>query len=168
MNMEKKIKFNSVINGKKFKIVRPKKDTHVMAIPLDNFPTSGLHIIYNELHIFRNHYDLFNEAGIKEEKEEPMYLVGYDSTPSFYLRSGQNTIKVDCSDENYIKFLPITPTDKIETMFDITGYNISSSATCWGIFVFDVNKIDGEKLAGELTTWEKMQKKRKNNEPLQM
>ena len=164
--MKKKVKFDTEINGKKFKIVRPKKDTHIMAMPLENFPASGLHIIYNEKHIFRNHYDIFQDVGVKDDTDEPIYLYGYDSTPSFYIKSGQNTIKVDISDEDDIKFLPLTPTDKVETTFDIDEFNISSSATCWGIIIYDKEKVDGENLENNLLTRKRLkeQEEEKKND----
>jgi len=145
--MEKKIEFDTIKDGIKFKIKRPKKDTFVMAIPYDsNYP--GLHIIYNGNKPFQNHYDW----GSSREK---IYLCNCNSTPSFYFKSGQNYLKITLDEEDNISFLPLTKTSEINTYYKSGEYCVSSASDGWGIFIYDIDVVDGKKLEEKLMTRKK-------------
>ena len=68
-------------------------------------------------------------------------IEGYKSTPSFYLKSGQNCFRVDC-DVDDIKVLPITETHEMDTYMKDKCCCISSQASCWAKALYYTSRPD--------------------------
>lgn len=143
--MKKKVEFETIKEGIRVTIKRPKKDTYVMAIPLDDKTMPGLHVVYDGSAKYQNHYDF----GSSREK---IYLCSYNSTPSFFLKSGQNHLKISLDDKDDVLFQPLTETREINTYYMPGDYCISTASSCWGIFIYDTGNVDIEQLKKELPT----------------
>ena len=70
-----------------------------------------------------------------------VYFEGCQSTPSFYLKSGQNSFRIDC-DVDDIKVLPITETHEMGTDLKDKCYRISSQASCWAKAIYYTSRPD--------------------------
>ena len=123
-------RFNTTINDIEFKMIRKDDNCWIKAEPIHRESTpSSLHIILNgEDH----HWDVYDENGRESQK---VYFKGYKSTPSFYLKSGENRFRVDC-DADDIKVLPITETHKMDTYLEDNCYCVSSQASCWAVALY--------------------------------
>jgi len=130
------MKFNTTINDIEFKMIRKGDNCWIKAVPLTQQSTpSSLHIILNgEDH----HWDVYDESGRDIHK---VYFEGYKSTPSFYLKSGENSFRIDC-DVDVIKVLPITETHKMDTYLKDKCYCISLQASCWAIAIYSTSRPD--------------------------
>jgi len=133
---EKYMRFNTTINDIEFKMIRKDDNCWIKAGPITRESTpSSLHIILNgEEH----HWDVYDENGCEAHK---VYFEGYKSTPSFYLKSGENRFRVDC-DVDDIKVLPITETHKLDTYLKNNCYCISSQASCWAKAIYYTSRLD--------------------------
>ena len=129
-------RFNTIINDIEFKMIRKSSNCWIKAVPINHVSTpSSLHIILNgEDH----HWDVYNEDGKEANK---VYFEGYESTPSFYLKSGQNSYEIKCSEKD-IKVLPITETHKIDTYLKDNCYCISSQASCWAVAIYNAKNVE--------------------------
>ena len=123
--MAKKDKrFNTNINGKDFKIIVQKDGRYVMAVPQPpTYPPSGLHIILNGKY---HHYDIYNEKG---EKDDKIYLHGFDERQNFYVTSGNRHYKIDV--EADVKLLPIDEIPQLEYETSGNTLIVKSSADGW-------------------------------------
>jgi len=129
-------KFNAIINNIEFKMIRKDENCWIKAEPINRVSTpSSLHIILNgEEH----HWDIYDESGKESHK---VYFKGYESTPSFYLKSKQNCFRIDC-DYNDIKSVPITETHKLDTYMKDNCNCISSQAACWAVAIYCTTEPD--------------------------
>jgi len=133
---EKYTKFNITINDIEFKMIRKNEYCWIKAVPITQESTpSALHIILNgEEH----HWNIYDKSGRDVHK---VYFEGYKSTPSFYLKSGQNCFRVDCDYED-IKVIPITETHKMGTYIKDNCFCTSSQASCWAIAIYHTREPD--------------------------
>ncbi len=117
-------------------MIRKDDNCWIKAEPINRISTpSSLHIILNgEDH----HWDVYDDAGQESHK---IYFEGYKSTPSFYLKSGENRFRIDCNVDD-IKVLPITETHMLGTYLKDNCYCVSSQASCWAIAVYYTTKPD--------------------------
>ena len=108
----------------------------IKAVPITQESTpSSLHIILNGE---KHYWNIYDESGRDVHK---VYFKGYNITPSFYLKSGQNYYRIDC-DYDDIKVLPITETHKLDTYLkDYCNCN-SSQASCWAIAIYHTRESD--------------------------
>ena len=72
---------------------------------------------------------------------DKVYFEAYQSTPSFYLKSGENSFRIDC-DVDDIKVLPITETHKMDTYLKDKCCCISSKASCWAKAIYYTSRSD--------------------------
>jgi hypothetical protein len=133
---EKYKRFNTIIDGVEFKMIRKGDNCWIKAEPINRVSTpSSLHIILNgEDH----HWDVYNTSGKEENK---IYFEGYQSTPSFYLKSGQNNYEIKCGKKD-IQVLPITETHSFDTYLRENCYCISSQALCWAVAIYNTKVFD--------------------------
>ena len=117
-------------------MIRKEDNCWIKAVPLiQSSAPSSLHIILNgEEH----HWDIYDES---EQDAHKVYFEGYKSTPSFYLKSGQNCFEIKCNYDD-IKVLPITETHKMDTYLKNNCYCISSQASCWAIAIYSTRGPD--------------------------
>ncbi len=117
-------------------MIRKEDNCWIKAVPLiQSSAPSSLHIILNgEEH----HWDVYDES---EQDAHKVYFEGYKSTPSFYLKSGQNCFEIKCNYDD-IKVLPITETHKMDTYIKDNCYCISSQASCWAIAIYSTRGPD--------------------------
>ena len=129
-------RFNTIINDIGFKMIRKDDNCWIKAVPITQLSTpSSLHIILNgEEH----HWDVYDESGRDIHK---VYFEGYQSTPSFYLKSGEHPFRIDC-DVDDIKVLPITETHKIDTYLRDNCACISPQASCWAKAIYSTSRPD--------------------------
>lgn len=129
-------RFNTKINDIEFKMLRKNDDCWIKAEPINRLSTpSSLHIILNgEDH----HWDIYDENGRETHK---IYFEGYKSTPSFYLKSGQDCFSVNC-DYDDIKVLPITETHSMDTYIKDNCSCISPQASCWATAIYYTKRPD--------------------------
>jgi hypothetical protein len=115
-----------------------RKNDHcwIKAVPINRMSTlSSLHIILNgEEH----HWDVYDKSG-REAHE--IYFEGHKSTPSFYLKSGENCFRIDCGHDD-IKTIPITQTHKFDTYMKDNCCCVSSNASCWAVAVYFTKRRD--------------------------
>lgn len=115
-----------------------KKDDNcwIKAEPLHRESTpSSLHIILNgEDH----HWDVYDENG---KEAHTVYFKGYKSTPSFYLKTGENRFRIDCNVDG-IKAIPITEVHTLDTYIKENCYCISSQASCWAKAIYYTSRPD--------------------------
>ena len=129
-------RFNTTINDIEFKMLRKGDNCWIKAVPIIQESTpSSLHIILND---DEHHWNVYDESGRDVHK---VYFKGYKSTPSFYLKSGQDCFKIDCG-HNDIKVLPITETHKIDTYLKDNCNCNSSQASCWAIAIYSTREPD--------------------------
>ena len=133
---EEYTRFNAVINDIEFKMIRKGENCWIKAEPISRISTpSSLHIILNgEEH----HWDVYDESGRESHK---VYFEGYESTPSFYLKSGQNCFRIDCGYDE-IKPVPITETHKFDIYMKDNCCCISSQASCWAVSLYHTSRPD--------------------------
>ncbi len=108
----------------------------IKAVPIIQESTpSVLHFILNgEEH----HLDIYDKSG---RDKHNVYFKGHKSTPSFYLKSGEDCFRIDF-DYDDIKVLPITKTHKMDTYLKNKCYCISSQASCWAIAIYHTREPD--------------------------
>ena len=130
------MRFATIINDIEFKMIRKGDRCWIKAIPINRVSTpSSLHLILNgEEH----HFDIYDKSG-REAHE--FYFEGYKSTPSFYLKSGEDSFRVDCG-HNDIKYIPITQTHKFDTYMKDNCCCVSSNASCWAVAVYFTKRRD--------------------------
>jgi hypothetical protein len=129
-------RFNTTINDIGFKMIRKDDNCWIKAVPITQLSTpSSLHIILNG---DEHHWDIYGESGRDVHK---VYFEGYKSTPSFYLKSGQNCFRVDCGVDG-IKVLPITETHRMDAYIKKNCNCISSQASCWAIAIYFTREPD--------------------------
>ena len=133
---EKYTRFDTTINDIEFIMIRKDDNCWIKAVPLNHLSTpSSLHIILNgEDH----HWDVYDENGQEAHK---IYFEGYKSTPSFYLKSGQNRFRIDCNVDD-IKVIPITETHTLDTYLKDNCYCISSQASCYAKTIYYTSRPD--------------------------
>jgi len=96
---------------------------------------SSLHFILNgEEHCF----ELYDKSG-REAHE--VYFEGHSCMPSFYLKTGENSFRVDCI-KNGIKSIQITETHDLETYVKDNCSWKSSDASCWAVAVYYTKRRD--------------------------
>jgi len=106
----------------------------IKAVPITQVSTpSSLHIILNGN---EHHWDIYDESS---RDVHTVYFKGHKTTPSFYLKLGQDCFRIDC-DHNDIKVLPITETHKIDTYLKDNCYCNSSKASCWAIAIYSTRE----------------------------
>ena len=117
-------------------MIRKGDNCWIKAVPLTQQSTpSSLHIILNgEDH----HWDMYDESGRDIHK---VYFEGYKSTPSFYLKSGENAFRVDC-DVDDIKVLPITETHRMDTYLKDNCNCNSTQTSCWAVAIYYTKRPD--------------------------
>ena len=94
-----------------------------------------LHIILNgEEH----HWDVYDESGRESHK---IYFKGFESKPSFYLKSGHNCYRIDCDNDD-IKVLQITETHSMDEYLKNNCSCISSQVSCWAIALGYTNRSE--------------------------
>jgi len=117
-------------------MLRKDDNCWIKAFPITQESTpSSLHIILNDE---EHHWDVYDKSGRDTHK---IYFKGYKSTPSFYLKSGQNSFRIDC-DVDDIKVLPITETHKLDTYLKDKCSCISSQASCWAKAIYYTSRPD--------------------------
>lgn len=133
---EKYTRFNTTINDIEFIMIRKDDNCWIKAVPLNRLSTpSSLHIILNgEDH----HWDVYDENGHEAHR---IYFEGYKSTPSFYLKSGQNRFRIDCNVDD-IKVIQITEIHTLDTYLKDNCYCISSKASCYAKAVYYTSRPD--------------------------
>ena len=129
MNTEYR-RFYTAINDIEFKMLRKGGNCWIKVVPVTQSSSpSSVHIVLNgEEH----HWDIYDKSGRDVHK---VYFKGYRSTPSFYLKSGQNCFRVDCNYDD-IKVLPIAETHKMDTYIKKNCNLNSSQASCWAIAIY--------------------------------
>jgi len=117
----------------------------VIAIPVYNPIEPGLHVISGSSEQFQhqNHYDF----GSYKEK---IYLCTFNSTGSFYFKSGQNYLKLELTNEDDVKFQPLTDIKEINTYYKDGEYCVSSASAGWGMFIYDRDTVDTKKLKEQI------------------
>ena len=132
--MNKYNKFDTIINDIEFKMIRKEQNCWIKAEPINKISTpSSLHIILNgEDH----HWDIYDNNGKEAHK---VYFKGYRSTPSFYLKSGENYYKIDCN-VNDLHVLPISETHNLDTYLKDHCFCISSQASCWAVAIYNTSE----------------------------
>lgn len=135
MNAEYR-RFNAAINDIEFKMLRKGGNCWLKAVPVTQSSSpSSIHIVLNgEEH----HWDIYDKSGRDVHK---VYFKGYKSTPSFYLKSGQNCFRVDCNYDD-IKVLPIAETHKMDVYLKDNCNCNSSQASCWAIAIYSTREPD--------------------------
>lgn len=117
-------------------MIRKNNHCWIKAVPINRASTpSSLHLILNgEEH----HWDIYDKSG-REVHE--VYFEGYKSMPSFYLKSGENCFRIDCS-HNDIKKIPINETHKFDNYMKDNCSCVSSQASCWAVAVYYTKRRD--------------------------
>ena len=130
------MRFDTIINDIEFKMIRKGDHCWIKAIPINRVSTpSSLHLILNDE---EHHFDIYDKSG-REAHE--VYFEGYKSTPSFYLKSGEDSFRIDCG-RNDIKCIPITQTHKFDTYMKDNCCCVSSNASCWAVAVYYTKRRD--------------------------
>ncbi len=129
-------RFYTAINDIEFNMLRKGGNCWIKAVPVtQSSPPSSIHIVLNgEEH----HWDIYDKSGRDVHK---VYFKGYRSTPSFYLKSGENCFRIDC-DYDDIEVLPLTKTHKMDKYLKNNCYCISSQASCWAIAIYSTRGPD--------------------------
>ena len=130
-------KFNTTINDIELKILRKDDDCWIKVVPITQHSApSSLHIILNgEEH----HWDIYDKF---ERDTHKVYFKGHKSTPSFYLKSGEDCFRVDCNYDT-IKVISVTENHKMDSYLkDYCSCN-SLQASVWAIALYTTS--DGEK-----------------------
>jgi len=130
------VRFDTIIKDIEFKMIRKGDRCWIKAIPINRVSTpSSLHIFLNgEEH----HFDIYDKSG-REAHE--VYFEGYKCMPNFYLKSGGDSFRIDCS-RNDIKCIPITQTHKFDTYMRNNCCCVSSNASCWAVAVYFTKRRD--------------------------
>lgn len=130
-------KFNTTINDIEFKILRKDDNCWIKVAPIiQQSAPSSLHIIVNgEDH----HWDIYDKF---ERDTHKVYFKGHKSTPSFYLKSGEDCFRVDCNNDGF-KVLPIKENHKMDSYLkDYCNCN-SLQTSVWAIAIYSTSM--GEK-----------------------
>ena len=128
--IEKHIRVHNTINDIKLSMIRKGDNCWIKIVPINRQSTpSSLHIILNgEDH----HWDIYDENRIESHK---VYFEGYKSTPSFYLKSGEDRFRIDF-DIDKIIVLQITENHRMDTYLETKCHCISSKASCWAVSLY--------------------------------
>jgi hypothetical protein len=128
--------FNKIINDIEFKMMRKEEYCWIKIEPFNRTSIpSSIHIILNgEDH----HWDIYDKNG---EETNKVYFKGFNSTPSFYLKSGKKFYRFDCNLDN-IKVLPITESHKMEDYLKDNCNCISPQASCWAVNIHYTSRPD--------------------------
>ena len=134
--VEKYKRFNTKVDDIEFEMIRKDDNCWIKAVPITQISTpSSLHIILNgEDH----HWDIYDRSGRDMHK---IYFEGCKSTASFYLKSGDNSFRIDC-DVDDIKVIPINETHKMDTYMKDNCNCISSQAFCWAKAIYYTSRPD--------------------------
>ena len=133
---EKLTRFNTIINNIEFKMIRKDDNCWIKVVPLIRVSIpSSLHLILNDEY---HHWDVYDENGIEAHE---IYFEGFESTPSFYLKSGDNCYRIDCGNDD-IKVIPITESHTPERYIKEKCYCNSSRASCWAKAVYYTSRPD--------------------------
>ena len=133
---EKYSKSNIIINDIEFKMIREDNKCWIKIEPIKRVssPTS-LHIILNG----ENHrWDIYDESGTEAHE---IYFEGQESNPSFYLKSGENSFRIDC-DKNGIKVISINDAHELKKYVKENCHCISSQSSCWAKDVHYTSRPD--------------------------
>ena len=108
----------------------------IKTIPITQESTpSVLHFILNgEEH----HLDIYDKSG---RDKHNVYFKGHKSTPSFYLKSGEDCFRIECEYDD-IKVIPITETRKMDTYLKDNCNCNSPQASCWAIAIYSTSELD--------------------------
>jgi len=133
---EKYTRFDIVINDIELKMMRKGNHCWIKAIPISRISMpSSLHFILNgEEH----HFDIYDSSG-REAHE--VYFEADKCTPSFYLKSVENSFRIDFKDRE-IKKIPIKKTHKFDTYIRDNCSCKSSDASCWAAAVYYTKRHD--------------------------
>ena len=108
----------------------------IKIIPMTQQSTpSSLHIILNRE---EHNWDIYDESG---RDKHQVYFKGHNNTPSFYLKSGENSFRVDCKYDD-IKILPIAKTHKMDNYINKNCNINSPQSSCWAIDIYSTSKPD--------------------------
>jgi hypothetical protein len=118
------------INDIEFKMLRKNDNCWIKIEPIkrESIPSS-LHIILNGEDY---HLDIYDRSGKESHK---IYFKGCKSMPCFYLKSGENCYRIDCTDDK-IHVNPITETHSMENYLKNNCNCISSESTCWATAIY--------------------------------
>jgi len=130
------VRFATIVNDIEFKMIRKGDYCWIKAIPINRVSTlSSLHLILNgEEH----HFDIYDKSG-REAHE--VYFKGYKCMPSFYLKTEENSFRIDFKDKE-IKKIPIKKTHNFDTYIRDNCSCKSSDASCWAAAVYYTKRRD--------------------------
>jgi len=124
-------KFKSKVDGKEYLFIRSSE--YLKEVPLDlSQKPSGLHLYFDNLY---QHYDVYDKSG---HTIRNFQLIGYDTTPSFFISSGTSWFKIEpyaSVEEADAEPRPLSEISELNHY--PSGSNIikvESSATGWIIF----------------------------------
>ena len=128
--------FNAIINDIEFKMIGRDDNCWIKVVPLTRLSIpSSLHIILNDV---LHQWDIYYKNG-REAHE--VYFKGNNCTPCFYLKSGENSYRINC-DKKGIKILPVTKVHTIDEFIKKNCNCVSSKASCWAKDVYYTSRPD--------------------------
>lgn len=133
---EKYTWLNTIINKIEFNMMRKGDKCWIKAVPLIRVSIpSSLHIILNDEY---HHWDVYDKDGTEAHK---IYFGGEKCEPSFYLKSGENSYRIDCNSDK-IKVIHITEKHSRDSYIKENCNCISPQASCWAKNVYYTSRPD--------------------------
>ena len=129
-------RFNKIINNIEFKMIRSDDKCWIKVVPLVRIskPTS-IHLLLNDEYY---NWDIYDENGIESHK---IYFEGFNINPSFYLRTGKNSYRIDFKNKG-IEVIPIKENHKKEIYLKKNCNYKSSKSSCWAKAVYYTSRPD--------------------------
>lgn len=115
-----------------------RKSNHcwIKVVPVARMSTpSSIHLTLNGEEY---HFDIYDKSG---QEAHEVYFEGHKCKPSFYLKSQENSFRIDFRDKE-IKKIPITKNHKFDTYVRDNCSCKSSDASCWAAAVYYTKRRD--------------------------
>ena len=132
----KYISFNKTINDIVFRMLRKNDNCWIKIEPTNRESSpSSLHIILNGEDY---HWDIYDDSG---REAHIIYFKGCKIAPSFYLKSGKTSFRVNC-DYDKIHVIPITESHTMNDYIKNYCRFLSQDASCWANAIYYSKRPD--------------------------
>jgi hypothetical protein len=129
-------RFDKIIKDIEFRMIKDNDKCWIKVVPLKRKSIhSSLYIILNDEY---HKWDIYDKDG-KEAHE--IYFKGEKVFPSFYLKYGKNSYKIDFNKLG-IKSTPITEGHTLDKFLKENCYCNSPQASCWAKSVYFTSRPD--------------------------
>ncbi|KYK31368.1 MAG: hypothetical protein AYK22_02495 [Thermoplasmatales archaeon SG8-52-3] len=123
-------RFYKSLNKIDFKMIRRSEKCWIKVVPIAR--TSKQSIIYIILNEKKYQWNIYDEKGIEAHE---IFFEGFNIYPSFYLKYGKKSYRIDCKKDG-IEFIQINYNHKKDTYIKEKCNFNSPQSSCWAKAIF--------------------------------